>query len=471
MPLGVEERTAVVACDDLGVGEPARARAADMRERSGRNVKDLPPGTKPAREVDVLEPELELLVPAADRLERVAADEQTGPRRLIHGDDGVLVQLQRRPRPSEQRAGECERTGKRARQVLLLRPAVVGVDEPPRGGDGVRPLLSSASASSAIALSVANTSSFRNRTSCGAPGLGAAVVGEREPLGLLDADDLRACRATPRPSRPPSRCRPRSRARAAASRRCSTHSSTSSRESRVATTASITAVSYHHRPWSGLDANLRSGPQMLQYQRSPATSWPAKPRPRRSTGVAATGRSRRSSASAGIDVVPFDYREDLAAPTVEPLERFPEIEAHLSPDPVALPFDDGSFDTVLSCGVLEHVQDPDGSLDEMAGVLRPGGMFYVTNLPNRYSYTERWPGCSAATTTGSSRTTASTPSGRRAPGRAPRLQRRGVRRVHMLPLALGGPARPIWMVSSALERIPGLNVVATSLEIVAYADA
>ena len=75
-------------------------------------------------------------------------------------------------------------------------------------------------------------------------------------------------------------------------------------------------------------------------------------------------------------------------PTVEPLERFPEIEAHLSPDPVQLPFEDGGFDTVLSCGVLEHVHDPDTSLDEIRRVLAPGGTF-VTNLPNRYSYTER----------------------------------------------------------------------------------
>ena len=55
---------------------------------------------------------------------------------------------------------------------------------------------------------------------------------------------------------------------------------------------------------------------------------------------------------------------------------------------------------MLSCGVLEHVQDPDASLDEIRRVLRPGGTFYVTNLPNRYSYTENGsPACSGATTT------------------------------------------------------------------------
>jgi ubiquinone/menaquinone biosynthesis C-methylase UbiE len=172
--------------------------------------------------------------------------------------------------------------------------------------------------------------------------------------------------------------------------------------------------------------------------------------------------------AAGVDTVPFDYRAGLEAPTTERLERFPEIEAHLSSDPVALPFEGGSFDTVLSCGVLEHVPDPDGSVAEIGRVLRPGGMFYVTNLPNRYSYSER----------------AARLLGLYYHGKLPHdrvytkrtvhelLGRHGfsveeIRRAHMLPLTLGGPARPIWALSSALERVPGLNVFATSLELVA----
>ena len=170
----------------------------------------------------------------------------------------------------------------------------------------------------------------------------------------------------------------------------------------------------------------------------------------------------------GVDVVAFDYRADLDAPTTAALERFPELEVQLSPDPVRLPFSDGSFDTVLSCGVLEHVVDPDGSLEEIRRVLRPSGTFYVTNLPNRYSYTER----------------IARLLGRYYHGQLPDdrvytkgtarelLERHGfrieeLRLVHMLPLTLGGPARPIWAASQALERIPGLNLVAPSLELVA----
>ena len=173
-----------------------------------------------------------------------------------------------------------------------------------------------------------------------------------------------------------------------------------------------------------------------------------------------------------VHVVAFDYREGIDAPTVAPLELFPEIEAQFSAEPVALPFDDNAFDTVLSCGVLEHVPDPDGSVTEIRRVLRPGGMFYVTNLPNRYSYTEKvarllglyYHGQLPDDRVYSKRTAGEL------------LERHGfqvkeLRLVHMLPLTLGGPARLLWRASSALERIPVLNSVATSLELVAFSES
>ena len=43
-------------------------------------------------------------------------------------------------------------------------------------------------------------------------------------------------------------------------------------------------------------------------------------------------------------------------------------------DAAALPFEDGSFDTVVSFHVLEHTEDPGKVLSEMARVLRPGGI-------------------------------------------------------------------------------------------------
>lgn len=219
------------------------------------------------------------------------------------------------------------------------------------------------------------------------------------------------------------------------------------------------------------DAHLRSGPQMLQYH-ALADDLAARKPGRVLDWGCGYGQVTALLRDRGVDVVPFDYREGLSEPTVEPLERFPQLEAHLSPDPVALPFDDGSFDTVLSCGVLEHVQDPDGSLDEIRRVLRPRGTFYVTNLPNRYSYTERLARLLGRYYHGQ------LPNDRVYTKQTARrlVERHGfqvdeLRLVHMLPLTVGGPARPIWTASSVLERIPGLNATATSIELVATARA
>ena len=63
---------------------------------------------------------------------------------------------------------------------------------------------------------------------------------------------------------------------------------------------------------------------------------------------------------------------------VQPLER--ECD---------LPFDSGSFDLVVSFGVLEHVSDDLGSLKEIRRVLKPGGLFFFCFLPYWLSWTQR----------------------------------------------------------------------------------
>jgi SAM-dependent methyltransferase len=216
----------------------------------------------------------------------------------------------------------------------------------------------------------------------------------------------------------------------------------------------------------GIDRHLRSGPQMLQYraiarrialeQQGPVLDW--------GTGF---GQVAKLLADEGADVTPFEFRPDAPA-GVRPLERYPELSAHSSPDPVELPFADASFDAVLSCGVLEHVRDPDGSLEEIRRVLRSGGMFYLYNLPNRWAYTERIARLLGLYYHGKLR------DDRVYTLRSARelLDRHGfevreLRRAHMLPLVLGGPSRLVWRLSSALERVPGFNVVATTIEGVA----
>jgi ubiquinone/menaquinone biosynthesis C-methylase UbiE len=51
-------------------------------------------------------------------------------------------------------------------------------------------------------------------------------------------------------------------------------------------------------------------------------------------------------------------------------------------DVLALPFDDASFDAIVSFETVEHVANPDGFMCEVARVLRPGGVI-LCSTPNR----------------------------------------------------------------------------------------
>jgi SAM-dependent methyltransferase len=56
--------------------------------------------------------------------------------------------------------------------------------------------------------------------------------------------------------------------------------------------------------------------------------------------------------------------------------------------PYLLPYENNSFDVVIGGGVLEHVPNDSESLKELYRVIRPGGFFIMTMLPNKSSYTE-----------------------------------------------------------------------------------
>lgn len=58
-------------------------------------------------------------------------------------------------------------------------------------------------------------------------------------------------------------------------------------------------------------------------------------------------------------------------------------------DARSLPFPAGSFNVVLSGGLLEHFRDPAPILAEMARILRPGGLFYADIVPRKVSL-YRW---------------------------------------------------------------------------------
>jgi hypothetical protein len=127
--------------------------------------------------------------------------------------------------------------------------------------------------------------------------------------------------------------------------------------------------------------------------------------------------------------------------------------------------------------VLEHVQDPDASLDELRRVLRQRGTLYVYKLPNRFSYLER----------------IGRAAGLYYHGRSPLdrlytrasahrlLARHGyevveLRNANMLPLTLTGRvatamAPAIWAANRELARVPLLNRFATNIELVAVAPS
>jgi len=85
----------------------------------------------------------------------------------------------------------------------------------------------------------------------------------------------------------------------------------------------------------------------------------------------------------GLDVVAYDLVDSRLPAFVEPAIPFV-----LAPDERRLPFAGASFDAVLSCGVLEHVADERASLGEIRRVLKPAGSFFVYQLPQVYAYTE-----------------------------------------------------------------------------------
>lgn len=63
---------------------------------------------------------------------------------------------------------------------------------------------------------------------------------------------------------------------------------------------------------------------------------------------------------------------------IESALNYENTKADFLWDGSIMPFEDASFDVVISTEVLEHVPDPDAYLMEVKRVLKPGGMFFFT---------------------------------------------------------------------------------------------
>lgn len=87
----------------------------------------------------------------------------------------------------------------------------------------------------------------------------------------------------------------------------------------------------------------------------------------------------------GAEVVAYDVikRNYTLLPSISKELVFGE-------DEVRLPFPDNSFDAVVGCGVLEHVPNILGSLQELYRILKPGGRLFIYNLPYIFSPSEAY---------------------------------------------------------------------------------
>jgi len=109
------------------------------------------------------------------------------------------------------------------------------------------------------------------------------------------------------------------------------------------------------------------------------------------------GRHVYACARRGARSVALDYAEEEVVQTRHTLGAM--LEAGEIPpegslgvlrgDATSLPFNDGSFDVVITSEVLEHIQDDRSALSEMVRVLRPGGRFAAT-VPAQLPETINW---------------------------------------------------------------------------------
>jgi SAM-dependent methyltransferase len=99
-------------------------------------------------------------------------------------------------------------------------------------------------------------------------------------------------------------------------------------------------------------------------------------------------------AGCGGGGMPLSLAEEAAMVVgIDPAPRFQDAGVRLArergmrnlhfalADGMALPFETGAFDLVLSHAVIEHVADADLYLREMARVLAPGGHLYLSTAP------------------------------------------------------------------------------------------
>ncbi|MFQ5905078.1 MAG: class I SAM-dependent methyltransferase [bacterium] len=81
------------------------------------------------------------------------------------------------------------------------------------------------------------------------------------------------------------------------------------------------------------------------------------------------------------------YSERVSSYVGLDLPKTNPASADVHADALSLPFKDGSFDTVVSFQVLEHVREPDAMVREATRVLSPGG-YAIVSAPHMWGLHE-----------------------------------------------------------------------------------
>jgi ubiquinone/menaquinone biosynthesis C-methylase UbiE/uncharacterized protein YbaR (Trm112 family) len=86
-----------------------------------------------------------------------------------------------------------------------------------------------------------------------------------------------------------------------------------------------------------------------------------------------SGRHSHQAASLGAEVVAADLGDSIDVARA----NLPEGALTVQADAEELPFDEGSFDLVMSIGVLHHLPDPERAFRAIVPLARPGGWIQV----------------------------------------------------------------------------------------------
>lgn len=224
-----------------------------------------------------------------------------------------------------------------------------------------------------------------------------------------------------------------------------------------------------------VNANLSASLQNIEYdQIAEAVAAASGPGARVLDWGSGYGQMLQRLVDKGIDAEGFDYDERVDGAQVGSFELYPGLKVTRSNDPIKLPWADETFDTVLCCGVLEHVAEPLDSLHELNRVLKPGGTLLIFKLPNYLSALELiarvggldYHGMRPHDTLWGVRSTD-------VALRMARFDVDWVRRANYLPLTVDHPAlnkrsAALWKLNVALGKVPGIRLLATNIDALAH---